>query len=137
MRPSSALCNRPHEFVEHEAKAEIGHYQDAAGPFGDWPELAPSTRAEEQRLGRTGDLPNSIEHTVMGDEAHVGSNSEIAAYLELGTAHIPPRSFLGGALVRKEDEVVAIVGSAVVGALIGREPVGKRPVIGPEAKTIP
>lgn len=102
-----AALERAARVVEAEATAEIAH------------------------LGGTGDLRDSIEHTVLGDEAHVGSNSEIAEYQELGTAHIPPRSFLGSALVQTTDEVVKIIGEGVVGALTGREIAGgEMPVIG-------
>lgn len=85
--------------VEHEAKAAIGHDRDAAG--------------------------TSIEHTVMGNEAHVGSNSERAERHELGSMHIPPRSFLAGAMAEKTDDVVKILGEGVVEMLLGRGP--KRP----------
>jgi hypothetical protein len=53
--------------------------------------------------------------------AEVGSNSDIMVYQELGTAHIPPRSILGGAAARKEDEVVKVLGSGVIAALIGEK----------------
>jgi hypothetical protein len=120
--------------VEAEAKREIGHYQDAAGPFAEWPALAASTLAEKTRLGyappdnpllRTGEMRDSIGHAVdhigMGRaEGVVGTNSEIAEYQELGTSKIPPRSFLGGAAVRKGADVAAILGGGVVSALVGR-----------------
>jgi phage gpG-like protein len=113
--------------VEKEAKAEIGHYQGAAGPFSAWPELADATKEDRLKSGfsendpllRTGELRDSIEHTAGVDEAVVGSNSDIAVYQELGTQHIPPRSFLGGAAVRKGEEVANILGRHVVKALAG------------------
>lgn len=124
--------------VEREAKAEIGEYQGQAGPFVAWAELAQSTKddrvrngfAENEPLLRTGDLRDSIGHTVhmhdpQSGEATVGSNSDIAVYQELGTRHIPPRSFLGGALVRKTNEVKAICGQEVVRALVGDSVAGK------------
>jgi phage gpG-like protein len=118
---------RAGQIVEKEAKREIGAYQDAAEPFAPWAELAQSTKDDRVRQGysenepllRTGELRDSIEHCVVGHEAHVGSDSEIAVYQELGTAHIPPRSFLGGALVRKTDDVVDILGESLVTALVG------------------
>ncbi len=95
-----AALERAARVVEVEAQAEIAH------------------------LGGTGDLCDSIERTVTGREAYIGSNSEVAEYQELGTSRIPPRGFLGSALVNKTDEVVKIVGEGVAGALIGRELVG-------------
>ncbi|MGH7212130.1 MAG: hypothetical protein ACREF1_11795 [Acetobacteraceae bacterium] len=107
--------------VEIESKAEVGYYQEAAGPLGERPDLKARTREDKQHLGRMSDPCYSIERTVLGDEAHVGSDSEIATYQELGTAHIPPGNFLGGALVQKTDDVARIVSDGVVGALIGQE----------------
>ena len=116
--------------VEAEAKHEIGVYQSAAPPFAEWAELAESTKQERVALGfpedepllRTGDLRDSITHHVndTATEATVGSPSDIALYQELGTTSIPPRSFLGGALVRKADAVAEIIGQHVVSALEGR-----------------
>ena len=113
--------------VEREAKDSIGEYHGAAGPFAAWAELADATKAdrvakgyaENEPLLREGDLRDSIEHTVVGNEAHIGSNSDIAVYQELGTSRIPPRSFLGGAAVRKEREVVELIGSSVMRTLSG------------------
>jgi phage gpG-like protein len=113
--------------VEAEAKREIGHYQGQAGQFVHWAELADSTKADRVRQGyaenepllREGDLRDSIAHVVRGNEAVIGSASEIAVYQELGTDKIPPRSFLGGALVRKSDQVAQILGEGAVKALVG------------------
>jgi phage gpG-like protein len=105
--------------VETEAKAEIGVYQGAAGPFAAWQTLAPFTQADRVAKGfsandpllRTGELRDSIEHTVGVNEAEVGSNSDIALFQELGTrgggrgGPIPPRSFLGGAAFRKAPQI--------------------------------
>ena len=38
--------DRAARIVEREAKAEIGHYQDAASPFAAWAPLAESTVRE-------------------------------------------------------------------------------------------
>lgn len=124
--------------VETEAKASIGEYQDAAGPFVAWAPLADSTVTEKERLGfgppdnpelRTGQMRDGIEHTVqvhgLGGTAYVGSDSEVLEYQELGTSKMPPRSILGGALVRKEKEVVEVIGRSVYGALIGESVVNK------------
>jgi HK97 gp10 family phage protein len=120
--------------VEAEAKASIGSYQPEAGPFAEWAQLADSTLAEKEKLGyappdnpllREGTLRDSIGHVVSGHEAAVGSNSDVAVYQELGTRRMPPRSFLGGAAVRKEGEVVELLGEGAVAGLIGEEVVNR------------
>lgn len=112
------------KIVQEEAQAEIGHYQGAAGPFAAWAPLKPETIARKANgdtpLLETGDMRDSIGTVIAGDEAHVGSNNDKAVWQELGTAKgIPPRSFLGGAAVRKSPEVAEIVGRTVYGALLG------------------
>ena len=121
--------------VEKEAKAEIGDYQGQDGPFVAWADLADATKADRVRQGfpedepllRTGDLRDSIGTAMSPDglEAQIGSNSDIAVYQELGTATIPPRSFLGGAMARKTDEVLAIVGASTATALVGDQVVNR------------
>lgn len=115
--------------VKTEAKRSIGEYQAEAGPFAAWEPLAESTLEQKSKKGRappdnpllvTGDLRESIEHNVVSDEAHVGSNSDVAVWQELGTNRIPARSFLGGAAVRKTDEVKNLIGEAFEKALAGR-----------------
>lgn len=123
------------DIIQKEAKAEIAHYQEAAGPFQAWPDLADSTVTEKMRLGyaseddhkpllRTGELRDSIEVRVRHDEGAVGSDDPIAVYQELGTpnaAHpIPARSFLGGAAFRKSEEAAKAYATTVVGAIVGR-----------------
>lgn len=112
--------------VETEAKAEIGTYQPEAGPFAAWAELQDSTKEDRVRKGftendpllRTGNLRDSIEHTVgPGSVAHIGSDSMIAVYQEMGTVRIPARHFLGGAAFRKEHEVREVLGHGVVAVL--------------------
>jgi HK97 gp10 family phage protein len=134
---SHRALERAAQIVEAEAKSEIGHLQDEAGPFAAWAALKDATVEEKVRLGlppdinaegspleRTGEMRDSIEHTVVSDlsggVAHVGSNDLVAEYQELGTEHIPPRSFLGGSLFRKEEEVRRELGRYVYGALIGQ-----------------
>jgi HK97 gp10 family phage protein len=121
------------KLIEAEAKAEIGHDEmAAAGPFAAWAPLAQKTIEEKEYLGyvdrislndslyRTGALRDSISHKVGDREAVVGSNSMIAVYQEFGTEHIPPRSFLGGAAVRKGKEAASLIGRAIDATLTGR-----------------
>ncbi len=105
------------QVVEDAAKEAMGTYK-----FG-WPPLAPETVAGkatgDSPLLETGELRDSIGHTVV--DAHtcdVGSNDPKAAYHELGTARIPPRSFLVAAAMDTEAEVVAVLGEGAVKALI-------------------
>lgn len=119
--------------IEQEAKRAIGEYQDGEPPFAAWAQLADSTVAEKEKLGfappdnpllRTGALRDSIGHVVQNLEAQVGSNSEIAEYQELGTIHIPPRSFLGLSAARKADAAAEAVGKEIVVNLVGEEVFG-------------
>ena len=117
--------------VQRHAKRKIGKYQPEAGEFVGWAELADSTKSDRARKGfsedqpllRTGELRDSIQVAMStdGTEAQVGSNSDIAVYQELGTKFMPPRSFLGGAMAEKLDEVKAIIGGSVKAALLGEE----------------
>ncbi|MBB3258223.1 HK97 gp10 family phage protein [Paraburkholderia bannensis] len=113
--------------VEHTAKQEIGTYQDAVGPFSAWPQLADSTQEERERLGftpndpllRKGDLRDSIEHETEQLRAVIGSKSDIAAYQEFGTNRIPPRPFMGPAVIHNEKLIVKILGGAVARGISG------------------
>ena len=115
--------------IEAEAKREIGHYQGPAGEFVGWADLAPFTIEDRLKKGfsddepllRTGELRDSIEHRVHGLEAMIGSDSDIAVWQELGTKRIPPRTFLGGAAVRKGEATARLLGHGFVSALVGKD----------------
>ncbi len=107
--------------IEDEAKRVIGTYDY------DWKQLSPATQADRVRQGfpanepllRTGELRDSIEHKIIDDHhAEVGSNSDIAVYQELGTANIPPRSFLAQAAMHKEKQIRKIAGELWHAALL-------------------
>jgi hypothetical protein len=104
--------------IETEAKHVLGTYE-----YG-WPPLAPATVARKANgdtpLIETGEMRDSIEHTVRGDSGFVGSDSDIAVYQELGTSRIPPRSFLGGAAMHKGKEAAHAIGQEIVTSLIGK-----------------
>ena len=113
--------------IETRAKEKIGSYQDAAGPFEAWQPLAASTVEQREALGytpddpllRDGTLRDSIEHKVEGREAHIGSDLDIALWQELGTEHIPPRSFLGSSAFELAPKIVREIGVAFSSILAG------------------
>lgn len=126
-RAEQAGLEKVAKIIERDAKDQIGHYQDAAGPFPAWAELADSTKADREHNGfppdepllRTGELRKSIQHEVSGSEAVVGSMLDIAAYQEFGTERIPPRPFIGPAAFKNKDKIEKILGAALVQGLTG------------------
>ncbi len=101
------VLDRAGKLVEQTAKDAIGTYK-----FG-WPPLDPATVARkgaDTPLLQTGQMRDSIEHTVVGDHVDVGTNDKKAVYQELGTTKIPPRSFLVAAAMEKEAEIVQMLG---------------------------
>ena len=125
------------KLIEKRAKEKIGEYQDQAGPFIAWKELADSTKADRSKQGypedepllRSGEMRDSIQHTVFDHVAQIGSNSDIAVYQELGTQYIPPRSFLGGAAAESAEKICEITGRNAVVALVGADVFGGRMLI--------
>jgi HK97 gp10 family phage protein len=116
------------KLIEKTAKAEIGHYQPAVGPFQDWAELADCTKDNRTRQGytendpllRTGELRDSITHETAGLEAIIGSTSPVMAYQEFGTPSIPPRPVIGPAAFRNKAKIQKIIGlSAISGFTYG------------------
>lgn len=112
------------ETVEDEAKRVLGTYD-----YG-WTPLAPATVARggimrppgvDEPLLDTGELRDSIEHYTPPTGplvSYVGSNNPKAVWHELGTATIPPRSFLLGAATAKEDEIHKTLGDEVHAKII-------------------
>jgi len=121
------ILEKAAEDVRVTAAGMIGQYQEAAGPFVKWEELADSTEKEKTRLGysldapllRNGKLKKSIEKTLEPTEAAVGSNNPVMVYQELGTEHIPPRSTLGSASVHSAPRVCEIAAVTAVAWLSG------------------
>lgn len=117
------------DIVLAEVKDSLGAYQPQSGQFEAWAPLADATKADRVRQGypedepelRDGTLRDSYERTVEGGRglglertAEVGSDYEVAEWQELGTPRMPPRSILGGAAVRKSDEVAHVIGETYV-----------------------
>jgi HK97 gp10 family phage protein len=115
--------------VEREAKAEIGHYQDATGPFPAWAPLAQSTEASKAAKGypegapllATGEMRENISHEIDGNEAAIGSPDEKMVYHEFGTSKMPPRPVFGPAVFRNQERIQRILGAALVSGLIDGE----------------
>lgn len=111
--------------IETTAKAELGTYQPAVGPFQDWAELTDSTKesrvhqgyTENDPLLRSGELKNSISHETGGLETVVGSTSPVMEYMEFGTKNMPPRPVLGPALFRNKDKIKGILGAAAISGM--------------------
>lgn len=124
------------KLVEQTAKAEIGQYQDAIGPFPAWAPLTDSTEAQKERMGypadspllATGEMRDSIEHEVHGLEAEIGSNNDKMVWQELGTDRIPARPVLGPAAYRQRHKIERIIGHAAVTGLL--EGTGIHPALG-------
>ena len=70
-------------------------------------------------------MRDSIEHRTGDMEAFIGTDSLIAPYHEFGTDKMPPRPFIGPALVKNKENIEKIIGgfaaSAMVPALAGEE----------------
>ena len=115
--------------IQGTAKGEIGHYQEASGPFPEWADLAESTEAEKARLGypsdapllRTGGLRDSIERETEGFEAIIGSTDPVMEYQEFGTPNIPPRPVIGPAAFNNQHKIEEIVVAAAVSGLVGTD----------------
>lgn len=116
-----------------EAKGEFGTYQQGAGPFGDWPELAPATKEDRLRKGftendpllRSGDLRDSMQREVHDFDAVVGSTDPVMLYQELGTTRIPPRPVLGIALQRLWPTITKLLDDGAARGFSGDRAIGK------------
>jgi hypothetical protein len=133
-----AALEKAAQIIEAEAKRVIGTYD-----YG-WPQLAASTQEQRVRLGfsaneplkRTEALQRAIEHSSDHTRADVGVKDnlvgsgtpadpyrnigDIAEWMELGTVKTPPRSYLMGAAVTKEVEIVRLIGRQITGGLFIR-----------------
>lgn len=128
-----AILEASAQYIEDEAKRKFGVYQEEAGPYSKWPELADSTKEDRARKGfspdeplyRTGELRDSIVHSVVGSEAVIGSANDIMVYQELGTATIPPRPVLGPAAFQGKTKIAKIVASGAKAWLTNQDTIKK------------
>ncbi|GAA7757459.1 hypothetical protein RN01_22570 [Cupriavidus sp. SHE] len=122
------IADKAAEEIQKTAQGMIGDYQEAVGPYPKWEELADSTKEERARLGfsendpgyRSGAMQASIERTVHGSEAAIGSNDQHLVWFDLGTPNQPPRPVLGPAAIHSEGRVKKIIGATVFAWLTGR-----------------
>jgi hypothetical protein len=109
------------KIVQKKAKAAIGKEHEL------WAPLAESTISDKQKHGfptpkpllRTGELRDSIQYTVHGNEGAVGSDLDRAVWQELGTSRIPPRSFLVSSAIASEDRIHRMAAATTISALSG------------------
>lgn len=124
------LAEKGAKLIQRDAREKLGHYQNAAGPFNAWSELADSTKEdrvnkgfpENEPLLRTGQLQESIDTHVERNEAMVGSMDPIALWQECGTddGHIPPRPFLGAAAFESKPKLAVICANTLIAWISGR-----------------
>lgn len=128
------------EIMQKEAKAEIGTYAQAAGPFPAMQPLSDATLSgfvhalgfyipgklesyPEDPLRRTGAMQDSIEAAHDRNNAKVGSDDDIMLFQEMGTPGalypIPPRSVLGRALFVTQDACVSAIMRRILTPLVG------------------
>jgi hypothetical protein len=129
-RIAEPLLDAIGETVSQRAAAKLGTYQGSSGPFDRWKQLTDRTQklrvaegyTPNDPLLRSGEMRDELEE--LGYETQVallrviiGSPFDKALANEIGTQHIPPRSFLGAALHESLDEIRAYVGAATVAGL--------------------
>jgi hypothetical protein len=113
-RVTKKALTKAARLVQQEAKRVLGTYD-----YG-WPHLQEETvkhkATGDSPLLETGGLRMSIKYSVDAEEgiATVGTDDPKGLWMELGTKHIPPRSFLAGAAMRKEAEVHHICGNELI-----------------------
>lgn len=112
--------------VENESRASLGTYQQAIGQYEAWAPLTEATETRKTAIGapvgapliREGDLGQAFSHEVSGDSSVTIKNTDPSAIpLEHGTKHMPPRPFLGPAVLRKTDEIAQVIGEDFIAQL--------------------
>ena len=109
--------------LEKEAKESISHYQKGIGPFPAWAPLAESTILEKEKLGyappdnpllRTGELRESITHSIESNVLIFGSKDPLMVYHEFGTSKIPMRPVIGPTVYRNKEFIKKTLGVAII-----------------------
>lgn len=116
--------------ITEDAKAQLGHYQNAVGDFPAWAPLAQSTEDQKRREGAPADAPllrhggmyASFDFTVASpEEGAAGSTDPTMVYHEFGTSKMAPRPVWGPAMVRSMPKVQKLLAQAVVEGILGGE----------------
>lgn len=120
-REAEEGLKRSARVISDAARAKLGYYQPAAGPFVAWAPLADRTLEQHARYGvgdtpemLTGELYGSIEDEAHGNEAVSGSRMVIAGYQEVGTPNMPPRPIFGPAAWTSREAIEKIMGAAAM-----------------------
>ena len=115
-----AILDEIGKMVASRARAKLGVYQSAVGPFPAWAPLSPVTidrKGSDRPLVDTGALKETgVDYDVHGFSVEIGSDLLRALWAELGTAKEPPRPFLGPSAYESIEEIVNLVGIAAVSA---------------------
>lgn len=127
--------------ISNRAAMKFGHYQNEAGAFPAWPELAETTQARREALGYTPNDPLLMSglmransgHEVVGLEGIAGSKDPKMPYHEFGTTTIPARPVWGPAALQSRSEIEKILGAAIVSGLFGGEAI--HPALGYDFET--
>ena len=102
------------QHLEHRVRQVLGTYD--LSPT--WPQLTAATQADRVRKGFTPNDPlfrdgshirDTMRHSSTTTDARVGTDSQIAEWMELGTRRAPPRSFLRLSAIEQERELVRIL----------------------------
>jgi len=115
------------EQIEKTAKEEIGHYQNAIGPYPAWSPLAESTEEQKAKKGypanspllASGEMQKSIQNEVSALTAIIGSTDKKMVYHEFGTVRIPPRPVMGPAAYRNKEFILKTIGEAAMSGIVG------------------
>ncbi|MRW88869.1 hypothetical protein GJ699_02605 [Duganella sp. FT80W] len=126
MKRAETALDKSAKAIADAARAEIGYYQPAVGPYPEWPQLTPATLDQHAAAG-VGDTPllvhgelyASISHETANGEAVAGSTSEIMVYQEFGTDKIPPRPVVGPAEFATRERVSKIMHRGLADAIAG------------------
>lgn len=121
--------------IKKDARAQIGHYQDAVGQYPEWAPLAESTEDQKARMGyepdapllAEGDLKKSFRSTLEGeDTVIVGSTDPVMEFHEFGTVKMPPRPVLGPALLKNIENIQKLLGFAAMETVVSGQRMGYR-----------
>lgn len=111
-----------------DAKARIGYYQAAVGPYPAWAPLAASTEAAKARMGAppnapllaTGEMYASMDKTMESiDKTVIGATDEKMIYHELGTSKMPARPVFGPAAFTSRERIELGCGAIVAAWIAG------------------